>query len=50
MRIIEICYFEMPRKRPNELRECDWSKRRTSGFNGACDTQGIKNNIFQLFS
>ena len=35
--------FEIPRKRPNEQCECDWSNSQISIFYyGSCDTQGMK--------
>jgi len=34
--------FEIPCKRPNEQRECDWSNLQTSIFYyGSCDTQSM---------
>mgnify|MGYP001646675127 FL=1 len=36
----------MPRKRPNELCECDWSNQHTRFIDGDCDTQGIKKIIY----
>jgi hypothetical protein len=40
-----IYYFEIPRKRPNERSECDWSNHQEFNLEG-CDTQGMKNNIY----
>ena len=35
--------FEIPRKRPNEQSECDWSNLQTSIFySESCDTQSVK--------
>jgi len=41
--------FEIPRKRPNEQRECDWSNLQTSIFDyGSCDKQGMKKPYSKL--
>jgi len=41
--------FEIPRKRPNEQSECDWSNLQTSIFySGSCDTQGMKKSYHML--